>query len=750
VKTLNLRSPLRAVAANPPIGTFPTVFLTPIAAFAILALALLVAGADPQTAFAQTVGYTGSAAVNFGAVNVCPSGKATPAPCSTALTLTYKVNAGGTLGTPLALTAGAPNLDYKVASGTTCSGSVTQGNTCKVNIAFAPSSLGARNGAVEIVDRSGKVLATTYIYGTGVGPAIGFNPPAQVALGGANFPYTGGAFAADGSGDLFIVAPGAQGQNGAIEELLAVNGALPAKPTVKVLAQVQGYFASVASIAVDGAGNVFLGVSQYYERGYVEELLAAGGYANSQFLGGTSVASTASFSPASLAVDGSGNVFVSSSYFLDDQGYWAGGLYEITAAGGYATLKMLGGGFQSLPYFGIALDANGNLFAANGALNTYGPGYVIELNPGNNYSTVKLLGVNYESSAPEAIAVDPAGDLFAVFAVSNSLMEYLAVNGVLPASPASRTYGQYNQPYELAFDGRGNLLVADDAGLHQLQLSAPSSTPLDFAQTMLGQTSADSPQSVQIQNQGNAALALAGLALDSSNWALVKDGGSPQDCSVGLSLVSSALCNISVSFQPTEAGPLTGAVELADNSLNASGAQQSILLEGFGDSVAPPYIASLNTSYAAPYSVVLINGTNFGAKQVSGIVAFNGVDAPVCRWSNTQIEVTVPASATTGSLVVTVGGEISNSVRFTIAPVPVVTGISPTSGPVGTVVTISGKNLYDDEDLETVSLNGKSLPVIIDTGTAIKVAVPAGAATGSFHVLVNDTGLNTPAFTVTK
>jgi hypothetical protein len=143
---------------------------------------VIVGAASVPMASAQGVSFTGSQAVNFGSANVCPSGATTPAPCSNTLTLTYNVTASGTLGTSQVLTVGAPNLDFTLASGSTCSGSVTVGNTCTVNVTFAPLAPGLRKGGVEIIDSSGNVLANTYINGIGVGPAIGFNPPGQRSL----------------------------------------------------------------------------------------------------------------------------------------------------------------------------------------------------------------------------------------------------------------------------------------------------------------------------------------------------------------------------------------------------------------------------------------------------------------------------------------------------------------------------------------------------------------------------------------
>jgi len=41
------------------------------------------------------------------------------------------------------------------------------------------------------------------------------------------------------------------------------------------------------------------------------------------------------------------------------------------------------------------------------------------------------------------------------------------------------------------------------------------------------------------------------------------------------------------------------------------------------------------------------------------------------------------------------------------------------------------------------------VPLLSQNTTALQVQVPAGAATGPFHVLVNDTGMNSATFTVT-
>jgi streptogramin lyase len=114
--------------------------------------------------------------VNLDGAYVC-TGQTNPTPCSQTLALYYNITASGTLGTPKVLSGGTPNLDFTLAKGSTCRGAVTEGSTCRVNVTFAPTTPGTRNGTVEVTDSGGNVLATTPIYGTGIEPP----PVAQVS-----------------------------------------------------------------------------------------------------------------------------------------------------------------------------------------------------------------------------------------------------------------------------------------------------------------------------------------------------------------------------------------------------------------------------------------------------------------------------------------------------------------------------------------------------------------------------------------
>jgi len=149
---------------------------------------------------------------------------------------------------------------------------------------------------------------------------------------------------------------------------------------------------------------------------------------------------------------------------------------------------------------------------------------------------------------------------------------------------------------------------------------------------------------------------------------------------------------------------------------------------------AGPSITSLSVTSGVVGTPVTISGNGFGATQSDSTVTFNGVSAGVAAsWSDSSIRVNVPAGGGTGNVVVTVGGAASNGVGFTVTSGPGVTSIWPASGPVGTVVTITGSGFGGSQGGSTVEFGGASAgtaPYWSDT--SITAVVPAGAMTGAW------------------
>jgi carbon monoxide dehydrogenase subunit G len=164
---------------------------------------------------------------------------------------------------------------------------------------------------------------------------------------------------------------------------------------------------------------------------------------------------------------------------------------------------------------------------------------------------------------------------------------------------------------------------------------------------------------------------------------------------------------------------------------------------------AAPVITSLSPTSGAAGQVVTITGTTFGSAQGTSTVTFNGTPGTPASWSATSIKVPVPAAATTGNVVVTVSGVASNGVSFTVLPTPDITNLSPSSGPVGTAVTITGTNFGATQGTSTLTFNGKTATPTSWSATTVQAAVPTSATTGPVVLTVNGVASNGVTFTVT-
>jgi hypothetical protein len=107
---------------------------------------------------------------------------------------------------------------------------------------------------------------------------------------------------------------------------------------------------------------------------------------------------------------------------------------------------------------------------------------------------------------------------------------------------------------------------------------------------------------------------------------------------------------------PVPSGATTGPVRICVAGKCASA----------GTFTVTPSITSVSPPDGPVGTVVTITGTAFGSTQGTSTVTFNGVLATPTSWSATEITVPVPAGATTGPLVVTVGGWPSNGITFTV------------------------------------------------------------------------------------
>ncbi|HEY3043346.1 MAG TPA: IPT/TIG domain-containing protein [Vicinamibacterales bacterium] len=156
-----------------------------------------------------------------------------------------------------------------------------------------------------------------------------------------------------------------------------------------------------------------------------------------------------------------------------------------------------------------------------------------------------------------------------------------------------------------------------------------------------------------------------------------------------------------------------------------------------------PTITSFTPTSGAEGASVTISGANLtGATAVT----FNGSVAAFTVASATTIQTAVPAGATTGTLSVTTpGGTATSPSNFTVAPT--ITSFTPASGPVGTTVTINGRNFTA---ATAVRFNGTAATFSVTSATAIAATVPAAATAGTISVTTAaGTATSTSSFAVT-
>ncbi len=639
-------------------------------------------------------------AVNFGSINVCPANQTTPAPCNNTLTLNYNVTGAGTLGT-LVPTGGG---DFALAAGSTCTGTVSTG-PCTVNMTFAPLFTGLRRGGIEVTNADNQPLAGTALSGMGVGPQIGFSPSGLTTIPDNDVvPY---GVAVDDAGNVF-----ASDNSGLVLELPA-NGGVPFA--------VGTGLAAPFGLATDGFGDVFIADSG---NNRVVEVTPAG----AQTTVGTGLAV-----PEGVWVDRIGNVYIA------DTGN--NRVVEVPANGGrQITVPATG----LLGPYGVGVDPFGNIYIADTSNSR-----VVELPAGGGPQTTVGSGF----SSPFAVAFDAAGDVL----VADSQLYQVPVGG---GAPITLDLG-FHVSTGVAVNGAGGILNADETVLLLQRVQPPS---LNFQTTAVGTTSSDSPQSIEIQNIGNAPLLFSGLAVG-TNFAQVAGSGTPPDCTGDLSLAVDASCNLSIDFTPVTAGAVQSAVTLTDNSLNGNPTTQAVPVTNNGGVIATAVAMTVTGPVPSPISPgqtgtftvtevdangnVVAGDDNLVTLSLIG-VQVNSYELPLTNGQGTlQIVLTTPgalslaATDASNSLTATDNFTVSSPVVTTA----VISAISPTAVTVGSpdlTLNLTGNftGLIGSET-EFVCVNGAAgtdpLP-IAGSNTAISATIPGRffAAAGILQIYIGD------------
>jgi uncharacterized repeat protein (TIGR03803 family) len=156
-----------------------------------------------------------------------------------------------------------------------------------------------------------------------------------------------------------------------------------------------------------------------------------------------------------------------------------------------------------------------------------------------------------------------------------------------------------------------------------------------------------------------------------------------------------------------------------------------------------PFVKTLPTAGKVGRALGILGEGLTGATSVK----FSGKNASFTVVSDTYISTLVPEGATTDFVTVaTPSGTLKSSQIFRVTPQ--ILSFSPTSGPDGTSVVITGESFTGAT--EVVFACGKKATFTVDSDTKITATVPAGAMSGPINVVTPGGPVgSTTSFTVT-
>ena len=354
---------------------------------------------------------------------------------------------------------------------------------------FAPRGLAAdASGHLFIADafndRIRRVAADTEIITTVAGDgATGFSgdggPATSASLNRPN------AVAIDASGNLFI----ADGSNYRVRRVDAATGIITTVAGDGTLGgsgdggpATSASFNYANGVAVDGSGNLFIAESHRIRRvdGATGIITTVVGGAASGFSGDGGPATSASLNfPSGLAVDGSGNLYISDSFnYRVRRVDAATGVITTVAGDGIRGFSGDGGPATSASLnvpWGVAVDTSGNVYiadrdnhrvrrvdAATGVITTVAGGFVGDGGPATSSSL----------NSPAGIALDASGNLYIADSAHHRVRLVDGATGTITTVAGTTSTGfsgdggpattaNLNSPQGVAVDGSGNLYISD-------------------------------------------------------------------------------------------------------------------------------------------------------------------------------------------------------------------------------------------------------------------------------------------------
>jgi sugar lactone lactonase YvrE len=500
-----------------------------------------------------------------------------------------------------------------------------------------------------------------------------------------------------------------------------------------------------SGIAVDGAGNVYIG--DVSTREVIRETPVAGGGYNPSIV--STFPDVDTFFP--VAVDSLNNVYA---------GAFATVLEETPSGNTYTGITL--GTINSVPLYEMAVDGGGNVFvASSNAVVEIGSAHV----PSVSFASTPVGSTS--SDSPQTVTIENSGTGALIFPMpssgnnpsisSNFSLGSLTTCPVVSSSSGPGTLSPgatciYSVSFSPTTPGpvSGALVVTDNSsnatnpyatqsislsgtatGQAQVPTATLSATSLTFASQTDGTTS--SAQTLTLTNSGTAVLTIASIAAS---------GDFAQTHTCGATLAIGASCTISVTFTPTAAGSRTGSITIADS---ATGSPQIVALSGTGIAptsgiiISPAVLTFASATVGTMSAVQTLTLTNPGtaALSVTSIVVSGdfaltqNCGSSVAAGAHCTLSVTfTPTAAGTRTGAVTITDNANGSPQ-TVA----LSGTGAVSAVTAPTVTLSPTSLTFAPQADGITSAAQTV-TLTNSGTAA-LSVTSITASGDFALTSN-------------
>jgi hypothetical protein len=449
---------------------------------------------------------------------------------------------------------------------------------------------------------------------------------------------------------------------------------------------------------------------------------------------GTTLSSTDSYQPASLALPQLASITISPSNIP----VAVGATLSLSATGYSSYASLYGPGVPSLQSViwtssSPSVATVSNAAGSAGIVNALSPGTTtITATDGTIVASTQIT----VTSALVSIAITPSNPTVSV--VSTQPLQLTATGIYADGSTADLTsdvsWTSSNSSVATVFDIPGNPAIVVPASVGTTNVAATygnvtgSTTvtvnmPLAPAPPMVtgvSPTSGEAGTQVTITGSGFGATQGSGAVWLGTNLGIVASWSDGQ-----------IVANVAT-------GSTSGVAQVQQSN----GASNSVPF-----TVITATITGVSPNNGLPGTQVAITGSGFGAGQGNGNVWLGTVPAIVNTWSDGQIVATVATGAATGNAQILQNGVMSNAVPFTIN-LPHITGISPNNGSASTVVTVTGSGFGATQGSGNVWIGSTYGSVAGWSDTQVVASVASNAVSGIVKIEQNGTWSNAVTFTV--